>query len=148
VGVCVCIRTHTHTLHRWGTWFEPRSRDETPGGPEESRWTKSLHVYIHICVQSTRVYVYARRPCEILDRDQLVSPFPHFFFRKRKAKDVNANHPSRRESFSLRRKLTSASTQKRWNTPIFRILLFGKETVKIFFYKCSNSGRNESTSQT
>jgi len=19
VGVCVCIRTHTHTLHRWGT---------------------------------------------------------------------------------------------------------------------------------
>jgi len=21
VGVCVCIRTHTHTLHRWGTWM-------------------------------------------------------------------------------------------------------------------------------
>jgi len=21
VGVCVCIRTHTHTLHRWGTWI-------------------------------------------------------------------------------------------------------------------------------
>ena len=20
-GVCVCIRTHTHTLHRWGTWM-------------------------------------------------------------------------------------------------------------------------------
>jgi len=20
VGVCVCIRTHTHTLHIWGTW--------------------------------------------------------------------------------------------------------------------------------
>jgi len=19
VGVCVCIRTHTHTMHRWGT---------------------------------------------------------------------------------------------------------------------------------
>jgi len=19
--VCVCIRTHTHTLHRWGTWM-------------------------------------------------------------------------------------------------------------------------------
>ena len=25
---------------------------------------------------------------------------------------------------------------------------FGKETVKTFFYKCSNSGRNESTPQT
>jgi len=21
VGVCVCIRTHTHTLHRWGTFM-------------------------------------------------------------------------------------------------------------------------------
>jgi len=21
VGVCGCIRTHTHTLHRWGTWI-------------------------------------------------------------------------------------------------------------------------------
>jgi len=20
-SVCVCIRTHTHTLHRWGTWM-------------------------------------------------------------------------------------------------------------------------------
>jgi len=20
-GVCVCIRMHTHTLHRWGTWM-------------------------------------------------------------------------------------------------------------------------------
>jgi len=42
----------------------------------------------------------------------------------------------------------SASTQERRNTPRFRILLFGKETVKIFFYKCSHSGRNESTPQT
>jgi len=32
VGVCVCIMG------------EPRSRDETPGGPEESRWTKSRHI--------------------------------------------------------------------------------------------------------
>ena len=34
------------------------------------------------------------------------------------------------------------------NTSRFRTLLFGKETVKTFFYKCSNSGRNESTPQT
>ena len=31
--------------------------------------------------------------------------------------------------------------------PRFRTLLFGKEAVKTFFYKCSNSGRNESTPQ-
>jgi len=43
-------------------------------------------------------------------------------------------------------KLISTSTQK--NTPRFQSLLLGKETVKTFFYKCSNSGRKESTPQT
>ena len=46
---------------------EPRSRDETPGGPGKSRWTKSWHTCIRICVQSTHVYVYARMRDEILD---------------------------------------------------------------------------------
>ena len=69
VGVCVCIRTHTHTHCTDGVLgCEPRSRDETPGGPEESRWTKSLHTYIRICVQSTHVYIYAKRRDEILDQ--------------------------------------------------------------------------------
>jgi len=37
VGVFVCIRTHTHTHCTGGVLgCEPRSRDETPGGPEES----------------------------------------------------------------------------------------------------------------
>ena len=67
VGVCVCIRARTHTLHRWGTRCEPRSRDETPGGPEESRWTECWHIYICICVQSTHLYVYVKRRDEILD---------------------------------------------------------------------------------
>jgi len=39
VCVSVCIRTHTQTAQVF--ICEPRSRDETPGGPEESRWTKS-----------------------------------------------------------------------------------------------------------
>ena len=39
---------------------EPRSQDETPGGPEESGWNKSRHMYIRICVQSTHMYVYAK----------------------------------------------------------------------------------------
>jgi len=68
VCVCVCIRTHTHTHCTDGVLrCEPRSREETPGGPEESRWTKSQHTYIRIRVQSTHVYVYARRRDEILD---------------------------------------------------------------------------------
>ena len=46
---------------------EPRNRNETPGGPEESGWTKSRHIYIRICVQSTHVHVYDRRRDEILN---------------------------------------------------------------------------------
>jgi len=58
VGVCVCIRTHTHTHCTNGVFgCGPRCRDQTPGGPEESRWTKSRHICIRIFVQSTHVYV-------------------------------------------------------------------------------------------
>jgi len=72
VGVCVCVSvcicTHTHTLHRWGVFgCETKSQDETPGGPEEYRWTKSRHTYICICVHSTHVYTYFKRRDEILD---------------------------------------------------------------------------------
>jgi len=68
VGACVYIRTHTHT-HCTDRVLgcKPRGRDELPGGPEESSWTKSRHISIRICVQSTHVYVYARRRDEILD---------------------------------------------------------------------------------
>jgi len=71
-SVCGCRRvythTHTHTHCIDGvTGCEPRSRDETPGGPEESRYTKSRYTYIRIGVQSTHVYVYVRRRDEILD---------------------------------------------------------------------------------
>ena len=88
--MCECVYTHTHTHTAQVLGCEPRSRDETPGGPEESRWTKSCHTYIRICVQSTPVYIYVKRRDEILDL--LLFFFNIFFFRKRKAKDVNANH--------------------------------------------------------
>jgi len=66
--VSVCIYTHTHTYCTDEVLgCEPRSRDETPGGPEESRWTKSRHAYIRMCVQSTHVYIYVKRRDEILD---------------------------------------------------------------------------------
>ena len=66
--VYVCVYAHIDTHCTDGVLgCEPRSRDETPGGPEESRWTKSRHMYIRIYVQSTLVYVYANRRDEILD---------------------------------------------------------------------------------
>ena len=52
VCVSVCIRTHTHTAQVLGC--EPRSRDETPGGPEESRLT---YIYSYMCTKYT-VYIY------------------------------------------------------------------------------------------
>jgi len=55
VGVCVCIRAHTHTLHGRGTWCEPTSWDETPRGPEATRWTKSRHTYV--CTKYTCVCI-------------------------------------------------------------------------------------------
>ena len=67
-SVCGCIRTHTHTHCTDGVLScEPRGQDETPGGPEESSWNKSRHIYIRICVQNTHVYIHARRRDNILD---------------------------------------------------------------------------------
>ena len=66
VGVCVYARTHTHYTDGV-LGCEPRSRDETPRGPKKSRWTESRHTYIRICVQSTHVYIYAKKRNEILD---------------------------------------------------------------------------------
>ena len=66
--VCVCVYAHTRTQctdELLGC--KPRSRDETPGGSEESRWTKYRHTYIRVCVQSTHVCIYAKRWYEILD---------------------------------------------------------------------------------
>jgi len=66
--VYVCVYAHTHTPCTDGVLgCEPRGRDEIPGGPKESRWTKSRHIYIRICVQRTHVYVNAMRRDEILD---------------------------------------------------------------------------------
>jgi len=68
-SVCWCMYVYMHThIHCTGGVIgcEPRSRDENRGGPEESRWTKSWHTYIRICVRSTHAYVYARRRDEIL----------------------------------------------------------------------------------
>jgi len=71
VGVCVCIRIHTHKLHRWGTWMWAQGSEGTPGGPEESRWTKSRHICIsYMCtrpvwkVERCREVWHARKGAE------------------------------------------------------------------------------------
>ena len=56
--VCVCVYAH-YTDGVLGC--EPRVRDGTPGGPKESRWTKSAYI------QSTHVHVYPKRRDKILD---------------------------------------------------------------------------------
>ena len=91
VYVCmsVCIRTHTHTLHRCS--------DVSPGvgmrhleGPKNP---DGLYLGIYIFV-----YVYKVHMCIYILRGGMRSwtncffSLTYFFFRKRKAKDVNANH--------------------------------------------------------
>jgi len=71
--VCVCAyaRAHTHTVYG-ELGCEPKSRDETPEKPEESRWTESRHICIRICVQSMHVYICVAWCDEIL-HDMLFS---------------------------------------------------------------------------
>jgi len=61
VSVCVCVYTHTHTVTHCTDGVlgcAPRSRDETPGGPEESRWTKSrAYIRSYMCTKYTCVYI-------------------------------------------------------------------------------------------
>jgi len=80
--VCVCVYAQTHTRCTDGVLgCEPSSRDETPGGPEESSWTKFRHTHIRKCVQSTPVYIYAKRRDEIWTNCFFLSKC--FFFREK-----------------------------------------------------------------
>ena len=59
VSGCMCVYMHTHT-HCTNKVFgcEPRSRDDTPGRPEESGWTKSRHIYIFVYVYKVHICMY------------------------------------------------------------------------------------------
>jgi len=86
-----CVHEHKHTHCTYGVLgCEPRGRDETPGGPEESRWTKSQNTCICIWVQSTHVHVYAES--RMRSWNNCFFSLIYFFFRQKKAKDVNTNH--------------------------------------------------------
>jgi len=60
VYVCVYAHLHTHCTDEV-LGCEPRSRDETPGGPEESKWTKSRHIYIFVYVYKVNMCMYMLR---------------------------------------------------------------------------------------
>jgi len=66
--VYVCVYTHkrTHCTDRPGTrlWAQGSGWDTWRA---QRIQTKSRHIYVRICVQSTHVYVLARRRDEILD---------------------------------------------------------------------------------
>ena len=54
--VCLHTHAHTHTAQMGYLDVSARSRDETPGGPEESRWTKSW-IYSYMCTNYSCVCI-------------------------------------------------------------------------------------------
>jgi len=84
VYVCVseCIRTHTHTLHRCSD-----VNLEDPKNPDGLNLDMNIFVYVykvHICIHMLRGGMRSWTKCFF--------SLTYFSFRKRKAKDVNANH--------------------------------------------------------
>ena len=71
VGVCVCIRTHTHTLHIRVLGREPRGK------------TKTRHIYIRMCTKYTRVCI-----CSEAGSDLGITAFVFniFFLSKKKSR--------------------------------------------------------------
>ena len=57
VGVCVCIRAHTHTA-RGVLECKSRGRDETLGEPEESRLIQLVNLGIDMSVYVYKIYMY------------------------------------------------------------------------------------------
>ena len=64
---CVCVYAHTHTHCTDGVLVcEIRSRIRHLEGPKNPDGLNLGYTYIRICVQSTHLYIYAKRRDEIL----------------------------------------------------------------------------------
>jgi len=49
VGVCVCIRTHTHTMHRWGTRVSPGVGMRHLEGPKNlDRLNLGTYIFVYV----------------------------------------------------------------------------------------------------
>jgi len=89
VCVSVCIRTHTHTLHRCSDVSPAVGMRhlEGPKNPDGLNLDMNIFVYlykVHMCMYMLRGGMKSWTNYFFL--------LTYFFFRKRKAKDVNANH--------------------------------------------------------
>jgi len=133
VCVCMCVYAHIHTHCTWGTRCEPKGRDEAPGGHEESRWTKSRHTCIHMCVQSTHVYVYI---CWEAGWDLGLTAFylsTYLIFRKSKAKDVNVN-PRTGATYTLNRVLNYLFSRNKSNHHMNTCIYIYINTMYVYVY--------------
>jgi len=91
VGVYVCvsvfIRTHTHTLHRCSDVSPGVGMRHLEGRKNPDGLNLDIYVYVykvHMCIYMLRGGMRSWTNCFF--------SLKFFFFRKRKAKDVNANH--------------------------------------------------------
>jgi len=97
----MCASTHTRTQTACGVIrCEPGDRDETPGEPEESRWTESRHICICMCTKHTCAYIYAEQRDEILDKLLLLTNFPSLKSKRCERNTENSN-PRRSELHRL-----------------------------------------------
>jgi len=96
VGVCVCIRTHTHTLHVEYSDVSPGVRMRHLEGPKDlDGLNLVIHVFVYVC--KVHMCIYAGSWDEILD---YLFSLTYFWFRKRKAKDVNVTTISKFQSLT------------------------------------------------
>jgi len=65
-GVCVYTHTHTHTAQMGYLYVRPGVGIRHLEGPKNPDGLNLGYTYIRICVQSTHLYIYAKRRDEIL----------------------------------------------------------------------------------
>ena len=93
VGVYVCesvyIRTHTHTLRMCSDVSPGVRMRHLEGSKNPDGLNRDIHIFVyvykvHMCIYMLRGEIRSWTNCFFFST--------YFFFRKRKAKDVNANH--------------------------------------------------------
>ena len=126
--MCGCVYTHTRTHYTDGVLgCEPRSRDKTPGGPEESRWTKSWHIFVfvykvHTCIHMLKGGMRSWTNCFFL----LTCLFS---WEKQKVWRQSANH-----SHSLRWELKTAPWE--FQTKLLHYFFLSNNKSNLHFTMC------------
>ena len=89
VCVSVCIRTHTHTLYKCSDVSPGVGMRHLEGPKNPDGLNLDIHIFVyvhkvHMCIDMLRGGMRSWTNCFF--------SLTYFFFRKRKAKGVNANH--------------------------------------------------------